>query len=1127
MDVTRIHHDWQRRLAAVRRMSERTALFAQGAGTFFYLLLSLLAALLAEDLFMMSVGLRTMLFWLLTGGAVVLVLWRVAPHMGRLLGFLKSEDDIATARRVATLPEVRDRLVNAFQLLSARESPAGTSPDLIDASLVALGSELEAVDFTAVVDRSAAGRALRRLSALALASVLVVGLFPSSISDAAFRLLHYQEAFAAQPPFTFIVEPGNAEVVRGSEVTLRFRTPGAVVPLLRLTLLRDGETVAEVRTLTPGNDGVFTYAVSALRATLTYHGEAEEVSSPEYTLRVIDRPAVRLLTVMLQPPVYTRLPKQTLEANIGDITTLCGTRAEIMIETTTALRKAALVFADGSRILFAQHDRSYAATFTVMRNGSYHIELVDTNGTPGADPVEYTIKAQDDAYPTAAIVAPGTNLDVTDNAVVHLLVRVSDDYGFRGVKLEHKIIQSRFESAAQEYTASDLPTPSDRGGEVLVPYIWNLNTLHLAPEDVVSYRVAVTDNDAVTGPKTAWSESYTLRLPSLDEVFADADQRQEASVGDMKEALKSAEEARKQLDELQRALQQENAKLDWQEKAKAEEVLKKYETLRQKMDEVHSRVEQTAAELQKNQLLTPETMEKYAELQHLLSEVSSPEFAEAMKKLREAMEQLSPEAMRQAMEQFSFSEENFRRGIERTMNLLKRIQIEQKMDELVKRAEELKTAQESLAGRTDSMAHDPATSSQLSREQKEAQRELSAMERAMAELQKKMEEFPAEMPLKEMEEAAKDLKESGLQEQMDSIEQQLEQGKSADASAQQRSAASKLGKTAKQLSQAQQSLRDRQQQQITNAMRKAASDLLELSDRQESLKDQTKGLDPSSQKFRDLAQQQMDLLRDLSGVSDRMAGLSQKTFGVTPEMGKSLGEALRSMSQSTQALDQRNGTQAGNNQVSAMANLNETARLLQNMLNAMAQQAGSGGMGMMGLFSRLQRMGGQQQSINEGTKNSGGMSPSQAAEFGRLAAEQGMVRKSLEQLSREAAESGELKKLLGDLSRAAQEMREVQTDLAGGTVSNETLRKQDRILSRLLDAQRSAHERDFEKDRKSTSGTSLPHASPGAIDLTTRDGRNRLRRDLERALEEGYARDYEELIRRYFEALELQETTPR
>jgi hypothetical protein len=153
------------------------------------------------------------------------------------------------------------------------------------------------------------------------------------------------------------------------------------------------------------------------------------------------------------------------------------------------------------------------------------------------------------------------------------------------------------------------------------------------------------------------------------------------------------------------------------------------------------------------------------------------------------------------------------------------------------------------------------------------------------------------------------------------------------------------------------------------------------------------------------------------------------------------------------------------------------------------------------------------------------MTQQQAAEMARLAGEQGVVRKSMEQLAREAAASGDLKRMLGDLGSIAQEMREVQTDLAQGNVNPETLQKQERILSRLLDSQRSARERDYEKRRQSTPGQNVASPSPGQIDLSTQEGRNKLRRDLLKALEQGSSRDYEELIRKYFDALEQEQAT--
>ncbi|MFM7774047.1 MAG: hypothetical protein ACKO9V_04255, partial [Candidatus Kapaibacterium sp.] len=80
-------------------------------------------------------------------------------------------------------------------------------------------------------------------------------------------------------------------------------------------------------------------------------------------------------------------------------------------------------------------------------------------------------------------------------------------------------------------------------------------------------------------------------------------------------------------------------------------------------------------------------------------------------------------------------------------------------------------------------------------------------------------------------------------------------------------------------------------------------------------------------------------------------------------------------------------------------------------------------------------------------------------------------------------------------------------------------RRQDRTLSRLLDASRSMNERDYEKTRESRSGENIRRAGPAELDL------ERLRtagsvRDLLRSMQQGYTKDYEQVIRRYFEHLQ-------
>src|SRR5260221_10348340 len=102
-------------------------------------------------------------------------------------------------------------------------------------------------------------------------------------------------------------------------------------------------------------------------------------------------------------------------------------------------------------------------------------------------------------------------------------------------------------------------------------------------------------------------------------------------------------------------------------------------------------------------------------------------------------------------------------------------------------------------------------------------------------------------------------------------------------------------------------------------------------------------------------------------------------------------------------------------------------------------------------------------------------------------------------------------------------MQEVQTDRGQGNVNPNTTKKQDHILSRLLDSQRSMRERDYEKRRKAEVGKDIRRASPADIDVSTQEGRNKLREELLKVLEGKYSKDYEELIRKYFDQLEKED----
>jgi O6-methylguanine-DNA--protein-cysteine methyltransferase len=179
----------------------------------------------------------------------------------------------------------------------------------------------------------------------------------------------------------------------------------------------------------------------------------------------------------------------------------------------------------------------------------------------------------------------------------------------------------------------------------------------------------------------------------------------------------------------------------------------------------------------------------------------------------------------------------------------------------------------------------------------------------------------------------------------------------------------------------------------------------------------------------------------------------------------------------------------------------------------------------MSFGDRLQQLASQQQGINQAMKqlgDGGKLSPEEQAKLGRIAADQGRAQKSMEDLAKEQKSADGKKQGLGSLEKIAEEMKESITDLKNNNITPETMKRQERILSRLLDATKSINDRDYEKTRESQTGKNYTKTSPGQLDLKSKDKESSLQ-DLLRSIQQGYTKDYETLIKQYFEALHSKE----
>ncbi len=1130
---------------------------------------------------------RTVLFRGTVATNAALALWMILPSLGRYLGIIRGQDDDTIARRVGTrIPDVGDSLINTLQLyrtVHAGRLAPGYSLELVEASIAVQGEPLRQYDYTVIIERDERKRALLFfLAAVLVVSALFLSM-PATYQGALDRLVNYNTLYVTPAPFTLTIAPGDRRLVRGDSAEIVVHAAGIPPRTVKLSL-QSGEAAPEEVEIRIDSAGNFRHTLPAIKATTVYSASSGPVRTPEHTFTVVERPDIRLLRATLSSPSYTGRGLERLPDNVGDVSGMRGSAVNIQITTNIEPAKANIVQLfprtvrlasleaasappasyDTVRIPMKIDGTSATGGFRLSRDGSYYIELVSPEGIGNISPVQYSMGVSVDGPPSIALVQPQGSADIDQTMLLPTQVRIADDYGFSRLRIMYRLAASKYAPPMKDFKPHTIPIPRGTGTAAEVPYIWNMTDMDMVPEDEVELYFEVYDNDIVSGPKMARTGLIKLRFPSLEEVLREAEQGQTQANADLEKVLKQAQDARKEMDELNRELMKQLAQnkqqAGWQDKQKLQQMMQQHQQMQEKLQQVAENLKQVTEKLQQAKAISPETLEKYSELQKLFQEMRNPELMEQMRKMQQEMEKMTPEQLAEAMKNYKFNEEQFRQSIERTMNILKRMQTEQKVDEMIRRAEELATQQERLNQQMkETEPADKGMQQALAERQRDLAKDAEEMKKEAAELAKQMGE-QEEMPVKEMQQAQQSLEQNGPQEPMEQAGEKMDQGEMQEAQQQGQEAKQSAENFKQKMQAVKKKMQENSQKNVTNKMKKALQDLVDLSKRQEDLKNQTEQTQPNSQQFRDLAQQQSQMKEQMENIADQMMNLGQKSFAVTPEMGKEMGDAIQQMQGATQSLEQRNGSRAGQQEGGAMSSMNNAAKMMAEAIQQMQNGQGQGqGMGMgMSMQQRLQQAAAQQQMINQAMQGQGQQqgqgqegegqegegkegqngkdgkgkgkngkngangedgSEGDGPEMRRLARQQQDVKKSIEDLNKELRESGGTRKnMLGDLERAAKEIEEVLSDMGSGQVSPETMQRQERILSRLLDATRSQRERDFEKERESKPGVDVVRQSPPELRLPNSD-RTQNGRDGLQGREQGYTKDYEYMIRRYFEAL--------
>ncbi len=1077
-----------------------------------------------------SVDSRTLIFnFFLISGIFILIFCFILFLLIKANYFKRYNNENLAKSIEKFYPETRDTLLNGLQIIGLISSnKKGFSHSLARQALENLINEIQNKDFMKIVPWKKIRKSAIYLSLIIVLFISSLFVLPDYFKQSFFRLLQPKVKFHVPMPFSISSINKNIEILGGDTTRISFQCLGNYPEKISLDL--NYPDYSDLFLLDVDSSGKAEHILNGVRKDIVYEGFVKNnsifkpwnrISSGFDTIFVINRPEILKVRITLDYPNYSKLDREIKNVNNTELHVFPGTKVSLKITSDQLLQTAIIKMSDQTMKILNITGNQAEGAFIAMEDSHFHILISNRNKISNIEPVTYRIRISPDSYPNISLINPSKDIALSESMEIPISVLISDDFGFSKALISYKI-NKKYSTETNKSQTQIFPILDKSITLQELFYNWNLEHLGLGPEDGIEFRIDIFDNDNISGPKKSSSRTISAYFPSLNELFSSVNEQSDEMLDEGKEILNEIESTSKELIEISRELLK-NPQMKWEQKAQLEKQIQKTKKAGEKLENISKKLNKFLDEGKKNQLFNPEVLKKYAKLQEAFRNIMTPELKEAMEKLQKALEKMDLKEIKKSLDNFQTSQDQFSKELDRMLKLFKRVKIEQTISELAKRFEDLAKRQNKVdkeLGKTSKENQKKLNT--LSKQEKSIKQDTEIAKDIMSRIKKDMVDFPI-MPDEKLQQLINKMEEMGLMEDLQKAQSELEKGNKPKASPPSSRSKENLESMMKMMQEFQENFNKQTMNEITNDFKKIINKTLQLSQKQEAMRNTINNTPRQSESLMDVAVEQQNIHQNLANIIEELISLSTKTFGVAPSLGKQFGKASSNMQQAISQMEERNIPGASQKAQLATESLNSSAmELMKSMENL--EKSGSPS-GFENYMKQLQKMAGQQQGLNQNSMDMSMGKPvlgknGRKMSLQQMAGRQRQIRESLENLQKEI-QSGNPRQS-GNLGGIAKEMDEVIKDFNNNKILRKTIERQQKILSRLLDAQKSLRTQSYKKERISKVGEDIYRISPGDLPSNLGERKTYLQEKLEKALENKYSKEYEEIIRRYFESLSQQ-----
>ncbi|RYY37712.1 MAG: hypothetical protein EOP46_01620 [Sphingobacteriaceae bacterium] len=1045
--------------------------------------------------------LRTVLFYLFIAINVALVIWLIIPSLLAWLKVGKTLSHDEAAKIIGKhFGHVNDKLLNTLQLKQLALSDPRQQA-LIEAGIEQKIKELKPVSFPSAIDLKHNRRYLK-WALIPFGVLCIIALAaPSILTESTKRLVKHNDYFAPISPYQFKILNNNLKVVQGDDLPLEIKLEGNSFPA-DVYIESAGNTFKlEKKSLSR-----FAYQFKNLQQNTTFRLTANGISSAPYKITVNHRPTLINFDVELKYPAYLHKASEKL-SNAGDLTLPAGTVVNWQIHTryTTemafSINQKEHVLEAGQRDVFSHTER-------ILQNARYKIIASNENVPRGNDSSAYQITIVNDEAPAISVEQKE---DSVSTQAIYFNGTIQDDHGFSGLNFHYRVGNKSFVKMVK----ADLS-----GTESGFFYFWSLKQLGIKPGDQVTYFFEVADNDGVNGPKTSRSAERTLNIPDAKQLNEQLEAGSKAVQDKTESAIKLAAQIEKESQKLNKLLLEKNT-LTFDEKKQVEQLLQKRMELNNLVKEIQEENKKNQYNRNENQQQSEELKQKQQQIADLFNNVLDPKIQDLLKKLQEMLEKGDKDDTRDELSKMQMDNKSLKKELDRVLELYKKLAFDQKVEQNINQLNKLAEEQQKLA---DQSKQQNKKSQELLQEQQKLQNEFNEVKKSLDKLEKEDKASGDKMNFDKP-----DNEEKEVDKEMNQSEDELKKNDKKKASSSQKQAAQKMQQMAQKMQQQQQDGEEAENNINAAQLRELLKSLLNSSFSQEKNMQALRNISQAEPGYVGLAQKQKDIKDNLKTAQDSLYALSKRVPQIQSAVNKEVEAINTNIDKALQSMGDRRTQEALRSQQYAMTAMNNLALMLSEALEQLqnAQNKGSGsGKGkkqqsagqlakmQQQLNKNMQKMREQmQQQGNQGKSAQGQKGMSE--QLAKMARQQQQIREALEKLNQQENKDGNGS--LGNLNKTLKEMEQTETEIVNRRISEETIKRQQQIQARLLDAEKAEQQREQDNRRESNTGKDMP---PGYV-KALQDFQQQKNKQTEQVqtVSPAFNMYYKEKIKSYFELL--------